>query len=218
MSDADSFIDEVTEEVRRDKLFALMRRYGWIGILAVILIVGGAAFNEWRNAQARTAARALGDALVAAMDMPTPGERATAVAAVQVSGPEQAALRGFLLAAAQADAGDSASAVATLAAIATDPALPEGYRQLANLKRVIAAGSDMAPAERAATLDLLAAPGAPYRSLAMEQQALDLVLAGNAAGAVAKLQELLQEAGISAGLRRRATQLIVALGAEPEPA
>ena len=30
MSNPDSFIEEVTEEVRRDKLFALFRKYGWI--------------------------------------------------------------------------------------------------------------------------------------------------------------------------------------------
>ena len=49
MSDTDSFIDEVTEEVRRDRLFLLLRRWGWVGVLAVILIVGGAAFNEIRK-------------------------------------------------------------------------------------------------------------------------------------------------------------------------
>jgi fermentation-respiration switch protein FrsA (DUF1100 family) len=42
VSDTDSFIDEVTEEVRRDRLFGLMKRYGWIAALAVLLIVGGA--------------------------------------------------------------------------------------------------------------------------------------------------------------------------------
>ena len=56
MSDTDSFIDEVTEEVRRDRLFGLMKRYGWIAALAVLLIVGGAAWNEWRKAQDRAAA------------------------------------------------------------------------------------------------------------------------------------------------------------------
>ena len=34
MSNPDSFIDEVTEEVRRDRLFAVFRKYGWIGVLA----------------------------------------------------------------------------------------------------------------------------------------------------------------------------------------
>ena len=51
MSDTDSFIEEVSEEVRRDRLFKLMKRYGWIAILAVLLLVGGAAFNEVRKAR-----------------------------------------------------------------------------------------------------------------------------------------------------------------------
>ncbi len=36
MSNNDSFIDEVNEEVRRDKLYALFRKYGWIGVVAVL--------------------------------------------------------------------------------------------------------------------------------------------------------------------------------------
>ena len=48
VSNPDSFIDEVTEEVRRDKLFAFFRRYGWIGVVLALLIVGGAAYSEWQ--------------------------------------------------------------------------------------------------------------------------------------------------------------------------
>ncbi len=51
MSDTDSFIDEVSEEVRRDRLYATFRRYGWIAILAVLLLVAGATWNEWRKGQ-----------------------------------------------------------------------------------------------------------------------------------------------------------------------
>ena len=52
MSESESFINEVTEEVRRDRLFRLARRYGWIAVVAVLVIVGAAAVNEWRKAQA----------------------------------------------------------------------------------------------------------------------------------------------------------------------
>ena len=58
MSDTDSFIDEVTEEVRRDRMFNLLRRYGWIAVVAVLLLVGGAAWNEWRLSQQRTQSEA----------------------------------------------------------------------------------------------------------------------------------------------------------------
>ncbi len=41
MSETDSFLNEVADEVRRDRLFRTMRRYGWIGGAAILLIVGG---------------------------------------------------------------------------------------------------------------------------------------------------------------------------------
>ena len=41
MSDTDSFIDEVSEEIRREKLFKTFRKYGWIGVALVVLVVGG---------------------------------------------------------------------------------------------------------------------------------------------------------------------------------
>jgi len=32
MSDTDSFINEVTEEVRRDRLYGMFRRWGWFAL------------------------------------------------------------------------------------------------------------------------------------------------------------------------------------------
>lgn len=218
MSNTDSFIDEVTEEVRRDRLFAAMRRYGWIGILLVLLIVGGAAWNEWRKSRAEAEARAFGDALMAAMEAETPAARAEALATVPAPGPERAALQGFLTAASALEAGDEAAALAAWDVIAANGELPVTWRHLALIKRVIAAGADMPASERGAALETLAAAGAPYRILALEQQALDLVAAGETDAAVDRLRALLQEPGVTAGLRRRATQLMVALGAEPEAA
>ena len=220
MSETDSFIDEVTEEVRRDKLFAVFRKYGWIGIAAVILIVGGAAWVEWQKVRTRTSAEAFGDAVMAALDSDDPAARVAALDAVAAAGPGDAAVRTALTQFLAADealrGGDRAGALARLETLAAEPALPDDYRQLARLKAVILAGPSMAAAERDAALAELAQPGAPFRALAMEQQAIALMADGRTDEAIALARQVRQEPDATPGLQRRVTQLIVALGGDPD--
>ena len=214
MSDTDSFIDEVTEEVRRDRLFALMRKYGWIGILAVVLIVGGAAWNEWQKARAQASAESFGDAVTAAVQSDDP---AAALAGIATEGGQKAVVA-FLGAAQAMEAEDAAGAAEALRAIAADASLPTSYRHLAQLKLILIAGDTMDVAERDAVLAEIATPGAPFRALALEQQALVLVAAGDTEAAIAALRALLLEPELTAGLQARASQLIVALGGNPDAA
>lgn len=209
MSNPDSFINEVTEEVRRDKLFAAFRRYGWIGVLAVLGIVGGAAWNEWQKAQAVQRAQAFGDALLAALDAPTPEARQAAIAAVPATG-GQAAVRGLLQASDPAT--DRAGALAALAQVAEDASLPQAWRDLAVLRRVGLMGAEMDASERRAALDGIAAPGRPFRTLALEQLAYIAVETGETAAALTQLEALVVDQESPPGLRRRAQQVIQALG------
>lgn len=215
MSNNDSFIDEVTDEVRRDRLFALMRKYGWIGILGVVGVVAGAGWTEWKSVTFRDRAQAFGDAVLAAMEKPTPEERATALGAITPEGGQAAALA-LLTAASQDQAGDTAGAVAKLQAVAADATLPDSWRQLARLKAVMLGGATLDAAARKAELEALAAPGAPFRVLALEQLALLQLEAGDRGAAIDGLKALLQEPDLTPGLRSRATQVIVALGGTPE--
>jgi len=213
VSNTDSFIEEVTEEVRRDRLFALMRRYGWIALTAVLIAVGGAAWNEYRKASQRAAAEALGDAILAARDTGAPAE---ALAGVEAGTPAGAALVALLRADALADAGDTQAALAVLDGV--DAAAGQVYAQLAALKALILRGPDMDPAQRVAALAPYAAPGQPFRLVALEQQALAQVEAGEIDAAVETLRDILDAAETTPGLRQRATQMIVALGADPAEA
>ena len=83
MSDTDSFIEEVSEEVRRDRLYGYMRKYGWIAVLAILALVGGAAYNEYSKAQARAKAQTAGDAILAALEADEPDARVAALEAVR---------------------------------------------------------------------------------------------------------------------------------------
>ena len=211
MSNPDSFIDEVTEEVRRDRLFGLFRRYGWIALVVVLGVVGGTAWTEWQKAQSRDAARAFGDAVLAALDGQDGAARTAALAAVPATGDQAAVLRLML---ATDPAQDRAGTLGALEALATDASLPQTYRDLATLRRVIVAGADLPLADRRALLDPLAAPGRAFRPLALEQLAYLAAEAGDTAAAITQLRSLSEDQEAPAGLRRRAAQMIVALGGD----
>ncbi len=214
MSQSDSFIDEVTEEVRRDKLFATMKRYGWIAILAVIAIVGGATWYEFNRSQQEAQAEAYGDALLAALEQGAPAERATALDSVDAQGPEARAVADLLRAAELAVASDTQAAVDLLTRVSQTRDLPPIYRAMAQY-RALALQSDLSAQERRDGYEELAGPGGPLRLLALEQIAVTYAEEGNRLEALDRLNSLLDEAGATPDLLRRVSQLIVSLGGIP---
>jgi hypothetical protein len=209
LSNNESFIDEVTEEVRRDKLFALFRRYGWVGVLLVVGIVGGAAWTEWQKAQTTARAESFGDAVTAALTQATPDARIAALKAVP-STADQAGLLQLMLAADPEK--DRKDALAALDTVAADTTLDNAYRDLAVLRRTILVGAEAPVADRRTALEGITAPGRPYRTLAQEQLAYLLVEEGKAPQAIDALRALTKDQDASQGLRARAEQVILALG------
>ncbi len=216
MSDSDSFIEEVTEEVRRDRLFLMFRRYGWIALALIALVVGGAAWNEYRKAQSRAAAETLGDGIIAALAANDAGARASALAEIETNTPGGDAVVNLLIAAAEFNSDDTAQAVDRLNQIATNGELPEIYRQIASFKALTMQSDSLPAAERRVQFEALAQPGAPLRLLAEEQLALIDISEGAVEAAVARLQAILDDAEVSTDLQQRASQLMVALGASPQ--
>ncbi len=211
MSDTDSFIDEVTEEVRRDRLFALMKRYGWIAVLLVFVLVGGAAWNEWSKAQTRAAAQGFGDSILAALEIDGRNDRAKALSALNSDDPTAKAVLD-LLAAGEFSADDPKAAAAQLLALADRADTKPVYRQIAILKAVAIPGSGISAQDRRARLDGIALVGGLTGRLADEQLAYLDIETGDKDAALERLLGIVANAEASAGLRQRATQVIVALG------
>lgn len=211
MSNPDSFIDEVSEDLRRDKLFATFKRYGWIAALGIIAIVGTAAYTEWTRAQDRAEAQAYGDAIFAALNTQDANGRVDALAAI--TPPEDGGPILALLTAAEATAAEETDrALAALRSLADDPLTPAVYRDLANLRLLLLGGEALGIEDRLVRIEALSAPGAPFRQIAREQQALVMIEQGETDSAIELLIDIAEDATSTNGQRQRAAQLVISLG------
>ncbi len=209
MSNTDSFIDEVTEEVRRDRLFGYFRRYGWIPAVVIVALVGGTAYNEWSKAQVAQVAQARGDALLDALELEDEAERAAAFSALARED-EEALVAKFLAAGVETE-----QAVDLLRSVADDGRQPQYIRDLARLKMASTEGL-LTLDEAAAILAELSEPGGVYRNVATELLVAVELQRGDTAAALALLQAHVQDAEASSEQIQRMGELIEALGAIPE--
>lgn len=216
MSDTESFIEEVNDEVRRDRLFGLLKKYGWIGGLVVVLIVGGAAWSEYQKAQARAQAEALGDAMLTALASDEAETRSEALAELSVENPTAQALVAMLTAAQAQQAGEAEDAAAQLDAIASNGEILEIYRQIASFKSLTLQAETLDAATRRQGYEALSLAGSPLRLLAVEQLALMDVAGGDKDAAIDRYQSILEDAAVTSDLQQRALQVIVALGGTPD--
>lgn len=218
MSDSDSFIDEVNEEVRRDRFYFMLKRYGWLAAFFVVLIVGGAAFNEYRKAQVSAEAEALGDAVLEAMAQDTAADRQIELSEIRGGSPGARAVVDLLIAAEAQAAGATEQAIATLENIAVNGDVPEIYRQVAVFKSLALQADTMDAATRRQQFEALAQPGQAMSLLAQEQLALMDISEGNTDAALDRLQAVIADANVTSDLQQRALQVIVALGGTPDMA
>ena len=209
MSDTDSFIDEVTEEVRRDRLFGYFRRYGWIAAVVILGLVGGTAYNEWSKSAAAQVAQARGDALLDALDME---DDAASIAVLSAIATQEG---GDVVASFLAAGSDQNQAANLLGAVAENTDQPEYIRDLARLKLVTTPDS-VSQEEAVLILTDLSAAGGLYRNAATEMLVAIELERGNVDAAVTLLQAHIQDAQATQEQIQRMGELIVALGATPE--
>jgi hypothetical protein len=214
MSDSDSFIEEVTEEVRKDQLYGYYKKYGWIAGAVVLLIVGGAAYSEWSKSRAEAEAQMRGDAIAAALNKGSAADQVAALDSIETTATGTAALLGFQKAAILAEDGQTDAAVSALQSIADNLNLSPIYRDTARFKILILRGKDMDPADRMAALEALATPGNALRPLALEQIAVAQLDAGDTKAAIEQLTQLVSEPNLSEAMRQRAARLLFSLGGE----
>lgn len=210
MSDADSFIQEVTEEVRQDRMFRLWKKYAPYVIGALLLVIAGTAAWSWYKHWQLEKARELGGRFLAT---DVASLEAQEKLAAEVEGPAKVIAR-LRVATAKALAGDAAGAAALYREIAAEPGLEPLYADFARLQAVRAGLGEMSADEALAELEPLVAEGRPYRLLALELRAAIKLNNGDVEGAHADLRAILADPAATRGLRERARAMLLASGGE----
>ncbi len=216
MSDTDSFIDEVSEEVRRDKLYAAMRKYGWIAVVVVLALVGGTAFREYKIASNNLIAQKTGDAISEAIALEGPEARANALSEISAND-KNAAVIALLKAAEQVAGQEFMASLQTLEAVEASKA-SLAYRELALFKKLLVEEGWLSEEARVVSLNDLAKSASPYALFAQEQLALIDLANGRKEAAINRLSQVMEDANLSQSLRQRVSQLMVILGETPETA
>jgi hypothetical protein len=218
VSDTDSFLQEVSEELRRDKLYRNMRKYGWIGLLLVAIIVGGAAYREYQKSQAAQRAQLFGSNIINALNEKNSKDRISKLQEIKAPSDNAKAVLTMLVSAEANNEEASSRDLSNLADVLEDLDVDAHYRDLLKFKILLGSAEKMALDERKSAFLKLSEPGNPFRLLAEEQLILIELEQGKIDSAIEKISQVLLDAEITVGLRNRATQMLIALGKDPSEA
>lgn len=211
----DQFIQEVEEDLKRDRQLELWRKYGvWATALGLLLVIGVAAYQGWRNYQ-RGQQYQYGQSYAQALALLNKGKDAEAraefgkLADEAVSGYAELALlqRAALL----AKGGDGAGAAALYRQLADDTGADELFRDLAVILAALITADNADPRDLTARLAPLTVPGNPWRYSALEVTALLAQRQGDQARAKEIYQSLADDAKAPQGMRARAAEMLAVL-------
>lgn len=221
-SNDEAFLREVDDELRREQVTAMWRRYGRLAAIAIgLFLIALAAFLWWRAERAK-AAEAQAETLSGALADIQAGRKAEADkkfdTLVAEGTPGYRATGLFTKAALAADRGDKKATVALLSQIVADDKLPQPYRDLATIRQTLIDFDDVQPQVVVDRLKPLAIEGEPFFASAGELTAMAYVQMNRRADAGRLLAAVARDDKAPSTLRARALRLAAMLGTYVDPA
>lgn len=222
-NDGETFLREVDEELRRERVNQTVARYGWWILAGMVLVLAAIGGVFWYRGYQHDQAEARGESLLNALDSLESGNRngaTTQIDALAESGsPGYRAAALFARANAQIAANNVAAAVATLGAIASDESFEEPYRQAALVRQTQLEFDRLQPQQVIQRLSALARPGQPFFGAAGEMVGVAQLRMNRTDLAGQLFARIGRDETVPASIRTRAIQMAGSLGvnALPEP-
>jgi len=208
----DNLFQEVEEDLERQKLEALWKRYGGLiiaGAVAIVLATG--AITTWHSWRAKKEQEATAG-LIAIINQakPDPDKQIAALEsfAQQGTNKTQAVFARLYAAADAAKEGKRDQALQLYDVVAADTKTDPAFRQFADLMAVQMQMDSADPAALSQRLQALTAPDAPWRFTAMEYQGYLALRANDKAKARQIFTALSQDASAPHSLSERAGDMM----------
>ena len=205
---------EIDEELRRDNLLKLWRRYGkYIIAVAVAALVIAGGIVAWRDHQA-SERLAQGARYSGALELIRTGKDADAARAFAALAHEAGGygvLAAFEEAELLAKSGDRKGAIAAYDRLAANSGIDPEFRDLAVLLSVMQALPDSDAKTLVERLQPLTAGGNPWRASALDLTAAAKLKAGDRDGAREIYRQLADDLAAPQPLRARAAEMAAAL-------
>jgi hypothetical protein len=219
---SETFVKEVDENLRRDRIRDFFRENGgWVvaGVILFLAISGGIIWYQQHREQ-----RAEGEVEQLAQTYKDIGDGNTAKVPQQLDDLSESGSKAvrasamFTRAAFALQQNDPKLAIATYKKIRDDSSLPDAYRNAALIRETALEFDQLQPQQVIAQLEPLAKPGDPWFGSAGEMTALALIKQGKTKEAGQLFATLAKDKDVPEAIRNRSIQISGSLGADASAA
>ena len=216
MANPESFLEEVAEEVRRDRLFKFFKKNGWIIAFVVLATIFATIAYEWRKNYEISRAKSNGDLLTLALEKSQKGNLEELLDLLSENSPYlrpssdlMAVTKLYYAELLYNIDNDSSESMSLLKEIFSNESISTTLRQLAKIKYLLLFSGDNKVKQD--LIDELSSPDNHYRFLAQEHKVQTYLASGMSDEANRQIDILLNDLEVSEQQKRRLMDLKLAI-------
>ena len=218
----DTFVREVDENLRRDRMNELAKKYsGWITAVLILFLGAVGGFIYWQNHRVEQSGKQVEQLSQVFADVGSGKTSAAPKQLDELANSGSKAVRAsalFTRAALALQQNDVKLATAKYREIAGDDGLPKPYRDAALIRQTALEFDSLKPEEVIARLRPLAEPGNPWFGSAGEMTAMALIKQGKKGEAGQLFARIARDKQVPETLRARSVQIASTLGVDASSA
>ena len=216
MANPESFLEEVAEEVRRERLFKFFKKNGWIIAFVVVATLCVSIAYEWRKNSEISRAKSNGDLLTLALEKSRKGNLEELLDLLSNNSPYlepssdlMAVTKLYYAEFLYNIDNDSSESMSVLKEIFSNESISTTLRQLAKIKYLLLFSGDNKVKQD--LIDELSSPDNHYRFLAQEHKVQTYLASGMSNEANRQIDILLNDLEVSEQQKRRLMDLKLAI-------